>query len=899
MIKKFPSYRKIILLLLIISLSGCASLKDSALDRFYLNLTAQYNIYFNAHQAYLKAVKQTEDNFVDYYGGILSIYRFPDETSGKSNTGSTDITLTKCSKIIEKRKNTKWIDDTYLLIGKAYFYRFDIFSAMEAFQFVEEEYPETQIAAEAMIWQAKCLYLQKKYEDAKAFASFVKSKISLTNKQYKDMLLTEAMIDIKNENYGSAINNLKEAISKENIKYNKTRYLFILAQINQLTGKTTEAVDYYKKVIKRNPPYEMAFNSKIEISRCNVISDEKSAKPIRGMLEKMLNDDKNIQYYDQIYLEMALLELKLGNAKKAQELFALSLKYNTGNENLKTIAYLELADYYFSIREYKKSKDYFDSTAIYLKENYPEYNRIVTKTKTLSELVKYLVIADTEDSLQYLANLPVKSRDSLINRVYEYELKLKAEQEKADQQRKLAEEQEMQMSRQMMQNRQQNFMQPPGMGDDYIGGSKWYFYNQSAVNLGKSEFIVKWGKRTLADNWRISQNKTGFEEDLVESGEKNEAIEEIVAILTEEDKKQIDLFLKDIAKDKQKYYLDIPFTQAQMEASKRREMESLKKSGDIFLENLNDTANAILFYEKLQKKYPDSRYTAQVYYILYSLYTKPDQKLKKQASKDSLVAKYPGSDYVILLDNPDFIKDKLITRNKEIAALYAKAYEYYLKGDCKKVEEYYEINRTKYPGNNRKAHFEYLKILCSAKTMRKDELVKMLNDFQNKYKVKELNDEVAILLAYLNGELVSSSSTTEEPKSGDSKTKQTASKNIYLYNTTGTHYFIYAFESRKYNVNDIKTSFSDYNNNFHSLEKLDLVNVSLNSDIQLIIVKEFQDKEKAFDYVKGIKTDENFLTKIKNRNPQLFIITPDNFTIFIKEAEISSYLDFYKRTYFN
>jgi len=887
-----------LLLITVLLVSGCASFKDSAVDRFYQNLTAKYNIYFNGEQAYLKVVQQTEANFKDEYQGILEIYRFPDESAGKSNSGQVDIVLTKCSKVIEKRKNSKWIDDSYLLIGKAYFYKHEPKLALETFQFIEGEYSDADIVKEALIFHAKCLYMEEKYEEAKAFASLIKSKGDLPEKLNKDLLLTEAMIDIKNENFGSAINNLKEAIEKENNKYNKSRYMFILGQIYQKIGNSEESVKYYKKVIKRNPPYDMAFNAKIEISRCNIVTDERTAKPIRKMLENMLLDDKNIQYYDQIYLEMALLEMKLGNMKKAEEFLKLSIKNNSSNENLKAIAYMNLAEYYFGIKEYKKSKDYYDSTSQYLKESYPDYKKVIAKNKSLGELVKYLVIAETEDSLQYLANLPVRSRDSIINKAYEYELKQKAEAEKIEQEKKQAEEQEMRMNRQLMQNRQQGFMQPPGMPDDLSGSSKWYFYNQSAINLGKSEFMVKWGKRSLEDNWRISQKNTSSEEGFTEEEQQTENIEDIKAILSEEDKKQIEQYLTDIPKDKQKYYLDIPFAVAQMDASKRREIEALKKSGDMFLENLQDTANAIKSYEKLLLKYPDNRYAAQVYYTLYKLYIKPEQKDKRQKQKDSLLVKFPGSDYVILLDNPDFIKEKLLTRNAEINELYSQAYFYYSKGNCEKLNEIVDLSKSKYPGNNKRAYFDYLKILCAAKTMKKEELIKTLNDFQLKYKEKELNDEVNILLAYLNDELNASVSSTNNNSPDDKKKENSEKINVYRYNTDAAHFFVYAFESRKFNLTDVKTNFSDFNAKFYSLANLEINSLMLNNDFQLIIVKEFEDKEAAFDYIKTIKSDESFLTKIKNRNPQVFIITAENLQLMIVQKELNSYLDFYKRIYF-
>jgi hypothetical protein len=33
-------------------------------------------------------------------------------------------------------------------------------------------------------------------------------------------------------------------------------------------------------------------------------------------------------------------------------------------------------------------------------------------------------------------------------------------------------------------------------------GGSWYFYNLQAVEMGKQEFVRRWGARKLEDNWR-------------------------------------------------------------------------------------------------------------------------------------------------------------------------------------------------------------------------------------------------------------------------------------------------------------------------------------------------------------------------------------------------------------
>ncbi|MCD8529425.1 MAG: hypothetical protein LRY25_01165 [Flavobacterium sp.] len=62
------------------------------------------------------------------------------------------------------------------------------------------------------------------------------------------------------------------------------------------------------------------------------------------------------------------------------------------------------------------------------------------------------------------------------------------------------------------------------VGDN--GGNNFYFYNPVAVEFGKKEFQMRWGKRALSDNWRLlSMTKNNAKDE-----DKNSADDEREAI---------------------------------------------------------------------------------------------------------------------------------------------------------------------------------------------------------------------------------------------------------------------------------------------------------------------------------------------------------------------------------
>ena len=94
----------------------------------------------------------------------------------------------------------------------------------------------------------------------------------------------------------------------------RTRAMFILGQIYMQQGDADRAIKQFKKVVKRNPVYEMTFESRMNMAK---MGSANNAKELYKMLNKMLRDSKNDDYNDRIYYAMAELALREGDEAKA------------------------------------------------------------------------------------------------------------------------------------------------------------------------------------------------------------------------------------------------------------------------------------------------------------------------------------------------------------------------------------------------------------------------------------------------------------------------------------------------------------------------------------------------------------------------------------------------------
>ena len=68
------------------------------------------------------------------------------------------------------------------------------------------------------------------------------------------------------------------------------------------------AQKYYQKVLKSSPKYEMLFNAKMNLAR-SLKEEGSENKKMKEQLVKMINDEKNKEYLDQIYFTLAEMDI--------------------------------------------------------------------------------------------------------------------------------------------------------------------------------------------------------------------------------------------------------------------------------------------------------------------------------------------------------------------------------------------------------------------------------------------------------------------------------------------------------------------------------------------------------------------------------------------------------------
>lgn len=125
--------------------SSCVTTKKSKQEvgfvgKKYHDLTAKFNGFFNAKEIYNASVLQLEATHEDNYNQILSIYPSESIENPKSVEADMDKVIEKTTKVSSLHEVSKWVDDCYVLMGKAQYLKGDYESAEETFAYFVDDF---------------------------------------------------------------------------------------------------------------------------------------------------------------------------------------------------------------------------------------------------------------------------------------------------------------------------------------------------------------------------------------------------------------------------------------------------------------------------------------------------------------------------------------------------------------------------------------------------------------------------------------------------------------------------------------------------------------------------------------------------------------------------------------
>lgn len=862
------------------SLFSCSTKKNTFTRRLYHNITSRYNVYFNGRESLNEGTIELLAGAKDNYTRVLPVFNFGTKQEAQQLNPQMDRAIQKASIAIQKHsmpfggvEKVKWIDDSYMMIGKAYFYKQEYFSARRTFNFVIQEYGYSDIKYSAMLWLALTYNQTGEFEKTEPLLNLITADISkgLVPKEIVNTLSqVYADLYIHQEYYDKAVDYLMEGIFYNPKRDLKTRMMFILGQIFQQSGDFFRASEWYGKVIKRNPVYDMAFQAKMNLAKSYDINSG-DRKQITKILTRMLKDDKNKDYKDQVYYALAEVAMRDHDTVAGIDYLRSSVSSSVNNNYQLAKSSLTLADLYFEMPSYVNAQAYYDTAMTSLPKDYPDYVEIERKTKVLTELVTSLIVIQEEDSLQNLVNMSEADRNKVIDQsitAYIEEQEILAEQQKLEQAL-------------TVQEQATSFSGGPGTAGLPAVGGKWYFYNTQTKDIGYAEFVKKWGRRKLEDLWRISDKQVISMENEMEASADTTKSDSVLA--AENNPMTREYYLK-----------DLPFSEEQLAASNGKILEAYFTCGMVYKDGLKDNYKSRDAFLTMNGRYPENDHKLLSYYYLYKIYLEEGQLSDAEYYKNLVITQYPESDYAKVLADPEYYAKVAAEQNK-VNVLYEETYKDYKAGQYFQVIAKSDLAFSLYGDTMELApRFAYLKAISIGKIDVVDSLVSQLKMIIKKYpssNVKPLAQNILATIVKDNPELKDDSMELPPEEVAEDKASP------YKMNPGMQHMFMIVADSKEMRLNPFKVKLSDYNMKYYSLENLSINSLVLDNEHYLITVGNFNNSSKAKEYFDAITVNDYVYADLKPGSFYNFVISTENYPIFFKEKDIGGYSKFFDKNY--
>ncbi len=672
--------------------------KFTVVRNIYQNNITHYNYYFNANNRVNSVVDRAKLSLKDDYSNILAFYPYTLEATASQKSELDSVIYTSTAGILLHDLRNDWIDNMYMLIGKAYFFRKDFDSALMTFQFINYNlFPrkrknddddrivgsesvsiankeKTNILKkltalppsrnEAIIWLARTLIEQNEFAESGGLINTLQVDPNLPKRLRNDLAEVNAYWFFKQGNFDSTANYLEKALSTADDKEDKSRWEFLLAQLYEKNGQFDKASAYYKKASKNTVDPLMDIHARLNDAKMLRAGNPKELDNAISNLSKMGRRDKYDAYRDIVYYSAGELSMQKPDTTAAIAFFYKSLKYNDNNVNYKNRAFLQLGDIAYSRKQYRLAAAMYDSLQTGSDSILDKRIALIQERKAaLIKIATAISTIEREDSLQRIALMPASEREDFVRKTMRRLRKDKGYKDDGNSGNPIL-----------------PFSNNTPVEIDLFAANNskgdWYFYNSSLKSRGFGEFKSKWGTRTNSDNWRrkavietvinnpnqqgnTNGNKAG---DPKGSGNTNAVPEEVT----------FDGLMK-----------DLPLTEEKVNASNETIAASMIDLAKAYQNDLEEYQLAADTYEDYLKRFPARLLDGEVYLNLYFCYTKLGDKNKAEQYKNLLNSKYANSKSGQKLNNPGASDPK--GKNPEATKLYDDIYNLFIEGDFEKA----------------------------------------------------------------------------------------------------------------------------------------------------------------------------------------------------------------------
>ncbi len=920
----------------------------SGVRGFFQNMFTHYNYYFNANNKVNEIIDRAKELNKDDYTQLLTFYNYSLDNTSKEKVQIDSIMYKVTAAVLLHDLRSNWVDNMYMLMGKAFLLKKDFDSAALVFQYINYAWGPKDVGYdlpigsnisndkgiftisseekkhligraftpplsrnESFLWRVRTFLEQGKTSQADGLLAILRVDPNFPKRLKAPLHEMIAYSYYKQQLYDSSAWHLQRALNQADGSFEHARWEYLIGQMLAY-GKNSDslAASFFAKSIKHTTDPLMEVFARLNIVNLNSNKKGYSIKDNINELYRLGRKDRFENYRDVIYYVAAVLEKQDKNNKGAVKALNKSLKNsNTDNPFQLQKSFLLLADTYFDMKEFRLS--YYNYDSIKSLEGFTEVEkaRIEDRKGALKIIASNISTVEEQDSLQRVASMEDKPRKALIKKLLKQLLKEKGIKESA-----------------ALDFGDENALPNANSSTTLFSNNSgaFYFNIPELVQSGQKEFKLRWGNRANIDNWQRQDAVTKPQQSPdANPGDMNMAIGSDIDLPpvtkkeVEEPKKEKDLTYEGMM-------ADLPLRPEQKIKSDSSIAKALFINGLTFQNNLRDYPMAIYNYEELLRRFSKHPNIEQAAYNLSYCYWKLEKNDKSDSIAVALKKNFPDGQYTAKLAKGferDLTPDDTITT-------YQHVYNMFLSGDFENAQIEKAAADKKYGQTNWTPQLMFIEAVYYISRRIDHRAISKLEELVRMYPSSSLvarsNRMIDVLLkrqliedhlTYYTETLHTDTEDTlliKKPKNlkealqdivngikSDSLEKPKVQTD-FIYDPTERHFAVMQLENvDKVFINEVGNSFNLFNRQNYSSDQIESASEKVDDQYTLVYFGAFPDADAAVAYSDKVKpyVAKTIVPWLPSNKYKFNIISISNLQLLIKNKQVAKYNEFINRIF--
>ncbi len=305
---RIKSIKYFIVIFSFLVLSGCS---------VWENFTTYFNLYYNTS----KLFDDTESEIFSQKRDLFS--NDPLTMPGNSRASLVKV-IEKCSNLLQFNPTSAYVDETLIILGKAFFYQGNYQKSIRKFEeLLATNTKDDEKILESNLWIAKNQFALRENSQALKLIEQVRTKSVEEgyDNLIKDSFVEEIKYYLREQNYPEAIKLSNEFAEVYDDSEVRAKVYFELGKMYTLTGDNENAIIAYKKSLDNSPDFDLEISATIKYAIA--LREAGQYEKALNIFEDIKNKDKFTNSFNEIDFEIGKTLVGLGRYNRAYNQFKL------------------------------------------------------------------------------------------------------------------------------------------------------------------------------------------------------------------------------------------------------------------------------------------------------------------------------------------------------------------------------------------------------------------------------------------------------------------------------------------------------------------------------------------------------------------------------------------------